>query len=71
MKQLKLKAKGRSDDSQDSFNINFEELRAQRRARLEMNRRIEALKVSLLRMTDKNMEHAVRLVRRWLAQSKK
>lgn len=44
----------------------LEEMRAQRRARRETNRRVEELKMTLLRITEHHMDHAVRLIRRWL-----
>ncbi len=44
----------------------LEELRAQRRERVETNRRVEDLKLRLLRMTEQHMDQAVRLIRRWL-----
>ena len=44
----------------------LEELRAQRRERLETNRRVEDLKLRLLRITEQHMDQAVRLIRRWL-----
>ncbi|MBO4335732.1 MAG: flagellar M-ring protein FliF [Desulfovibrio sp.] len=44
----------------------LEELRAQRRERAETNRRVEDLKLRLLRITEQHMDQAVRLIRRWL-----
>ncbi len=46
--------------------LSLDELRAQHRERAETNRRVEELKLSLLRMTEHNMDQAVRLIRRWL-----
>ena len=44
----------------------IEELRAQRKARRETNRRVDELKLNLLRITEHHMDHVVRLIRRWL-----
>ncbi|MBQ7457034.1 MAG: hypothetical protein IJS54_05485 [Desulfovibrio sp.] len=46
--------------------MSLDELRAQHRERVETNRRVEELKLSLLRITEHNMDQAVRLIRRWL-----
>ena len=46
--------------------LSLEELRAQHRERVETNRRVEELKLSLLRMTEHNIDQVVRLIRRWL-----
>lgn len=46
--------------------LSLDELKAQRRERLDTNRRIENLKLNLLRMTEQNIDQAVRLIRRWL-----
>ncbi|MBQ7617811.1 MAG: flagellar M-ring protein FliF [Desulfovibrio sp.] len=51
--------------------LSLDELREQRRARLETNRRIESLKLSLLRSAEQNIDQAVRLIRRWLWSDKK
>lgn len=65
MKQLKLKSQTQEVEVRDP---NLEELRAQRRARREVNQRVEALKVNLLRICEHNVEQAVRLIRRWLKE---
>ncbi|MBQ9405994.1 MAG: flagellar M-ring protein FliF [Desulfovibrio sp.] len=44
------------------------EIRAQRRAQRETNHRIEDLKVQLIQFTEKHMEQAVRLIKRWLKE---
>ena len=71
MKQLKLKSKSDELQVQDSGSAvpNIEELRAQRKARLEINQRVDNLKVSLMRIADHNLDHAVRLLRRWLNEA--
>ena len=43
-----------------------DEMRMQHKERLVVNRRIEELKVRLLRLTDQQMEQVVRLIRRLL-----
>ena len=44
----------------------LEQLRAIKRARKETNQRVDALKLRLLHLTEHHMDHAVRLIRRWL-----
>ena len=46
----------------------LEDLRALRRARKETNQRVDALKLRLLHLTEHHMDHAVRLIRRWLVE---
>ena len=46
----------------------LEELRAQRRARVQTNKRVEDLKLRLLRITESHMDQAVRIIRRWLGE---
>ena len=51
--------------------MSLEELRAHHRARRESNHRIEDLKVHLMRIAEQHMDHAVRVIRRWLAAKEK
>ena len=62
MKQPKPKQESAANERDSTL----DELRAMRRARRETNQRIEQLKVTLLRMSEHNIEQAVRLLRRWL-----
>ncbi|MBQ9537384.1 MAG: flagellar M-ring protein FliF [Desulfovibrionaceae bacterium] len=68
MKQLKLKNNGNVANGRLS-GAELEELRTQHRSRLETNRRVEQLKVNLLRITESNMDQTVRLLRRWLTEA--
>lgn len=47
-------------------NLTLDELRTQHRERVETNRRVEELKVSLFHITEHSMDQAVRIIRRWL-----
>ena len=47
-------------------NMTLDELKAQHKERVETNRRVEELKLSLLRITEHNTDQVVRLIRRWL-----
>jgi flagellar biosynthesis/type III secretory pathway M-ring protein FliF/YscJ len=47
------------------------ELKARRRAQKECTQRIEALKTRIFRITERHMEQAVRLVRRWISNDDK
>ncbi|MBQ7738085.1 MAG: hypothetical protein IJT59_00300 [Desulfovibrionaceae bacterium] len=62
MKQLKLKEKNNAVSELDP---SLDELRAMRRARRETNKRIEELKISLLRMCERDIEPAIRILRGW------
>ncbi len=46
--------------------LSLDELKAQHRERVESNRRVEQLKLSVLRMTEHNVDQVVRIIRRWL-----
>ena len=63
MKQLKL----RDNDAVSERDPNLEELRAQRRARRETNKRIEQLKINILRLVERDIEQCVRILRSWIA----
>lgn len=47
------------------------DLRALRKAQKETNQRVEELKLRLFRVTEKHMDQAVSLIRRWLNSDKK
>ena len=46
-------------------------MRVQHRERNMVNRRIEELKLRVMRLTERQMDQAVRLIRRWLHLDKK
>ncbi|MBQ7608462.1 MAG: hypothetical protein IJU76_10925 [Desulfovibrionaceae bacterium] len=46
--------------------LSLDELKAQHRERVESNRRVEELKLSVLRITEHNIDQVVRIIRRWL-----
>ncbi|MBO4369068.1 MAG: flagellar M-ring protein FliF [Desulfovibrio sp.] len=67
MTQLKSNAKGTKLSLAGNVSTtNLEELRAQHRERMQTNKRVDELKLRLLRITDHHMDQAVRLIRRWL-----
>ncbi|MDR2745066.1 MAG: flagellar M-ring protein FliF [Desulfovibrio sp.] len=47
------------------------ERKARRRAQKEYTQRIETFKTRIFRITDRHMEQAVRLIRRWLSDDDK
>lgn len=70
MKQLEHKT-GAIVKSGGGTPPSLSELRALRLAQRATNQRVEELKLKLFRLTEQHMDKAVRLVRRWLDDSKK
>ena len=64
MKQLKPSQASRVPAEN---NATLSQLKALRLAQKESNQRVEELKMRLFHITEKHMDQAVRLIKRWLA----
>lgn len=69
MKQLKPSSSqtGLSVGQGNGSTPSLAQLKALRLAQKETNQRVEELKLRLFRVTEQHMDHAVRLIKRWLS----